>query len=131
MLRVLVIEDNVDLAEIYRLALTAAGFDVFGVHAEPEGALLSADPASPADLVILDERLGARSGSAFVAPLRKVYPSARFLLVSADPDAVAAARGRGFDEAKRKPVTMSHMVENIRQLLARPGFSAPSGDFEL
>jgi DNA-binding response OmpR family regulator len=119
MARIVVIEDNADLGEIYRLSLEAAGHEVLGVFDEPDLALSSSDPATPADLVILDERLGSRSGSAYVEPFRRVWPSARFLLVSADPDAVEAAVRRGFDEAKRKPVTLSHMVENIRGLLSR------------
>ena len=118
MARILVIEDNVDLGEIYRLSLEAAGHEVLGVFEEPDLALASSDPGLPADLVILDERLGGLSGSAFVEPLRRIFPLARFLLVSADPDACEAARHRGFDEAKRKPVTISHMVENIRALLS-------------
>ena len=121
MARIVVIEDNVDLGEIYRLSLEAAGHEILGVFDEPDLALARSDPGTPADLVILDERLGTRSGSSYVEPLRRVYPAALFLLVSADPEAVEAARRRGFDEAKRKPVTLSHMVENIRGLLSRPG----------
>jgi DNA-binding response OmpR family regulator len=121
MAKILVIEDNADLAEIYRLSLEAAGHEVIGVFEEPDLAVARSDPSDPADLVILDERLGGRSGTSFVEPLRKIYPAARFLLVSADPEAVEAACRRGFDEAKRKPVTLSHMVENIRGLLLRPG----------
>jgi len=121
MARILVIEDNVDLAEIYRLSLEAAGHEVMGVFDEPDLALARSDPGAPADLVILDERLGSRSGSAYVELLRKIFPSAGFLLVSADPDAVEAAPRRGFDEAKRKPVTLKHMVENIRGLLSKLG----------
>ena len=120
MARILVIEDNTDLAELYRLSLEGAGHEVLGVFDEPEVALAWSDPGVPADLVILDERLGNRSGSTYVEPFRRVFPAARFLLVSADPDAVELAARRGFDEAKRKPVTLSHMVENIRELLAVP-----------
>ncbi|HEX7896536.1 MAG TPA: response regulator [Planctomycetota bacterium] len=119
MARIVVIEDNADLGEIYRLSLEAAGHQILGVFDQPDVALESSDPGAPADLVILDERLGSRSGSSYVEPFRRVWPAALFLLVSADPDAVEAAHRRGFDEAKRKPVSLSHMVENIHGLLSR------------
>lgn len=121
MARVVVIEDNEDLAEVYRLALVSAGHEVLGVYDEPEPALRGADPARPADLVLLDERLGGRSGSAFLAPLRQAHPGARFLLVSADPEAVAAAPRRGFDGARRKPLPILEILEKVRELLKPPG----------
>ena len=70
------------------------------------------------DLIILDERLRGRSGTAFIPTLRRTYPRARILLVTADPDAAEAAPQHGADRGVRKPVPLNQLVGHIRETLA-------------
>jgi DNA-binding response OmpR family regulator len=118
MARILVVEDEADIGELYRLTLEADGHRVVGLFENPAEALTRAEELRPLDLIILDERLGAHSGTAFVPKFRAAFPGARFLLVSADPDAVKEAESRGLDEGKRKPVRLAYLAENIRGLLS-------------
>ena len=59
MATVLILEDDPDLAELYRRSLADAGHRVVGVEGHPRDVL--GRPEAP-DLIILDERLGAISG---------------------------------------------------------------------
>lgn len=122
MARILILEDEDDIGELYRLTLEAQGHEVVGVYAEPEAAISEA--AGAPELVIVDERLGLRSGTAWLPRLRRAFPEALFVLVSADPDAVQEAPARGFIEGKKKPVTLDVLARNIRGLLA--GDSRPA-----
>lgn len=126
MANILILEDEDDLGELYRLALGSEGHEVLGVFADPAGALAGL-PGSP-EVVIVDERLGLRSGSSFIPRLRAAFPGAKLLLVSADPDAVREARERGFDEARQKPVSLRELTEHVRDLLeGRRGVRDDSG----
>ena len=120
MARILIVEDESDIAELYRMSLESASHQVVGIFADPIEALAQAGLHGVPDLVILDERLGARSGSSFLQSFREIFRGSRLLLISADQDAVARAEAVGFDEAKRKPVTLRHLVENVAGLLSRP-----------
>jgi DNA-binding response OmpR family regulator len=120
MANILIVEDEGDIAELYRLFLQSEGHTVVGVYADPNEALGEAGRRAAPDLVILDERLGGRSGSAYLPDFRAAFRGSKVLLVSADPDAVRDAERTGFDEGKRKPVTLRHLLENISGLLRRP-----------
>jgi DNA-binding response OmpR family regulator len=127
MARILILEDDRDLAEAYRFGIEAAGHAVLGVFEAPAPLLACADALERPDLVIVDEELGADSGTAALAALRAAFPGARLLLVSSDAKAVADARGLGFDGARLKPCFLRGLAEEIGGLLARgPGnpFSA-------
>lgn len=120
MAKILIVEDEGDIAELYRMFLEAAGHRIVGSYTDPAEALNPGDQRDAPDLVILDERLGSRSGSAYLPSFRAHFQQARVLLVSADPDAVRNAENAGFDEGKRKPVSFRHLIENITGLLNRP-----------
>ena len=115
MARILIVEDEVDQAELFRMALEGGGYEVVGAGADlpPAGR-----PArEPVDLVILDERLGAQSGTALIPRIRFQFPSARILILSADPDAVEDALARGADAGRIKPVPLSQLVTLVGALL--------------
>ena len=117
---ILIVEDDADIAEVYRLTLEGAGYSILGIYADPARALAERDKIGAPDLVILDERLGLKSGTEHVRLYREAFGDARILLISADPDAVRDAEALGFDEGKYKPVPLRHLLENIAGLLARP-----------
>jgi DNA-binding response OmpR family regulator len=120
MASIMIVEDEPDIAELYRLFLESASHKIVGIYADPTEALSQVGLEGFPDLVILDERLGARSGTAYLQSFREIFRGSRLLLVSADNEAVSKAEELGFDEAKRKPVTLRHLLENIAGLLSRP-----------
>ena len=117
---ILIVEDEPDLAEVYRLTLEGAGYTILGIYADPGPALEAREQIGTPDIIILDERLGLKSGTEQLAGFRDAYRGARIVLISADPDAVQAVEDIGFDEGKCKPVTMRRLLENFAGLLQRP-----------
>ena len=100
--------------------MEGAGYTIHGIYADPLPALEAGEKVGTPDIIILDERLGTKSGTEQIARFRDTFPGARIVLISADPDAVQAAEDFGFDEGKCKPVTMRRLLENFEGLLRRP-----------
>ena len=69
--------------------------------------------------VILDERLGGRSGSALIPSIRGRWPAARILILTADPDVAETAVEKGADEGRMKPIRLSQLVAGVEALLGR------------
>ena len=113
--RVLIIEDEADQAELYRMALEGAGHEIVGLLPwvdEP-----SLRRAKAPDLVILDERLGGRSGSTLIPQIRKSFPAARILILTADPDVAESAVQIGADDGRMKPLPMAQLVGRVTEMI--------------
>lgn len=118
--RILILEDEADVCDIYRLVLEDAGYEVAAVFGDPASAVRwgrSTPPPAPPDLVILDERLGRESGTMFLPVLKGLFPNARFLLATADPDVAAAAVRQGADAAQEKPFPVQDLLRTVADLL--------------
>ena len=111
--KVLILEDDPDISELYRLFLVNAGFEVVGIGADPVRAASGPVP----DVILLDERLGLHSGSLSIPDLRRAVPAARILLATADPEAADQARARGADEVEMKPFSLERLVRDLEMLL--------------
>jgi len=91
-LRVLVVDDNRDAAEMVAMLIELWGYDVTVAH-DGTAALAAATAARP-DLVLLDIGLPGMDGYAVAERLLRLYP--------ADPPLLAAMTGYGQDEDKRR-----------------------------
>jgi DNA-binding NtrC family response regulator len=116
MARILILEDDSDLSELYRMTLQAEGHEVT-VFDDPGEALARAAASPAPEVIVLDERLGALSGLEALPALKKAYPAARVLVATADPDAVESAVSKGGDRARKKPFAMKTLVDEVRKLL--------------
>lgn len=67
--RILVIDDEKDIVEIYRRALTTAGYEPICVYSGEEG--LNILRANPVDLVVLDLKMPKMTGDEFLHLIRK------------------------------------------------------------
>ncbi len=123
MSKILIFEDETDIAELYRMELEGRGHEVIGIHIDPdevlqprEGLTLVLSP----DLILLDERLGNLSGVKYLKKLRRAFPAARIIVVSADPDALEWGLNNGADGIARKPLLLKRLALDIEAVLARP-----------
>lgn len=113
MARVLIIEDERDVGELYRLVLEGQGHTVVSLCATlQEAEQVTEEP----QVIILDERVSGESGSDHIPRLRELYPAARILLATADPDAAASAIEKGADDAREKPFSVSELPSLIESL---------------
>ena len=117
-MRILVIEDNLDLRDYLRLALETQGYDVLTARNGQEA--LGYLNGHPVDVVLTDLFMPEMDGIETIATLRKKYPAVRVIAMSGRPgvDYLAVARELGVNKTLRKPF-------EIEELLAALADGAP------
>lgn len=113
--RVLMVEDDQELAEHYRLILTSAGVDVCWVR-EPTELMHQLSEFRP-DIILMDVQLGEYSG-VHLARLVRFDPQwlslpIIYLSSEADRDVQLDALSRGADEFLTKPVSDGYLVRSV------------------
>jgi two-component system response regulator MtrA len=117
--RLLLVEDNADLAEGLRYNLEREGYEV-RVEGDGPGGLAAAQRWRP-DLVLLDLMLPGMTGFQVLQALRAGGSSVPVIIVSARGE--EADKVRGFrldaDQYVTKPVGLLELLERVRALLRR------------
>ena len=131
MSRILIIEDEVCIAELERDYLTLSGYETIIVNDGKEG--LSAALSRDWDLVILDLMLPGVSGFEICRRIRE-EKNTPIIMVSAKKDDIDKIRGLGLgaDDYMTKPFSPGELVARVKAHLERyqrlTGMKAPSGD---
>ena len=119
-MRLLIVEDEADLAALTRQALTGAGFavDVAPSLAGAEDHLAVA----PYDAIVLDLGLIDGDGLTLLQRLRRVGNSVPVLILTARdaPEDRVTGLDKGADDYLVKPFHMAELVSRLRALLRRP-----------
>lgn len=125
---ILVVDDDLVLLEVYRDALTVAGYQV--LTADTGGAALLQLLVEDVDLLILDVMLPGIGGFEVAVGSRQRPATSRIpiLFVSGitDPLRKAQARAFGGDDWLAKPFALEDLLQRVARLLppaARPGAS--------
>jgi two-component system OmpR family response regulator len=137
-LRVLVVDDEVNIAELISMALRYEGFDVSVAHTGAK-AVSTAKSVAP-DAVVLDMMLPDFNGLEVLRRMRTTDPDVPVVFLTAR-DAVEdriAGLTAGGDDYVTKPFSLEELVARLRGLMRRSGArraeSAPVltvGDLEL
>lgn len=119
--RVLVVEDDPDIALLSERLLADAGLDV-RVAGSVERALRACSEAEP-DLALVDLQLPDRSGWDFVREVRASgrYPGMRIAIYTVhfdEPEHVQTASELGVDDFLGKVIDPDDLVARVRRLLA-------------
>ncbi|NOT08317.1 MAG: response regulator transcription factor [Gemmatimonadales bacterium] len=136
MRRVLLVEDNLDLAFGLRTSLEVEGYEVLHAESGTEGLALAREQAP--DLLVLDLRLPGRSGYEVLRDLRRGGSDVPVLILTAKGEEADKVQGfrLGADDYVVKPVGVLEFLARVEALLrrSRPK-SAPRiyrvGDLEL
>lgn len=127
--RVLIVEDNEDLAEGLRRSLEAAGFHAAVAHDAGE-ARRSVDGVVP-DLVVLDLMLPETDGFELLRDFRASGQLFPVLILSARGEEIDKLRGfrMGADDYVVKPVGVLELIARVEAILRRaePTSGDPSG----
>lgn len=126
-MRILVIEDERQLAGHIARALARHGHCVTAAHDGAEGC--RAALADPPDLVLLDLNLPGLDGLSVLARLREAQSPARVLVLTARGEVEHRVKGlqAGADDYLAKPFAMDELVARVGAL-GRRGAPATAGD---
>ncbi len=118
--RILLIEDDLEMADVIRSDLTDLGHDVQHAASGTEGAELAA--AGSAELLIVDRMLPGLDGLAIIERLRAANLQTPVLVLSALGDVNERVRGlkAGGDDYLTKPFALSELIARVEALLRRP-----------
>jgi two-component system, OmpR family, response regulator len=120
-LRVLVVDDEVNIAELVSMALRYEGFDVSTAHTGAKA--VAAAKSSAPDAVVLDLMLPDFDGLEVLRRMRASDPDLPVLFLTAR-DAVedrVAGLTAGGDDYVTKPFSLEELVARLRGLMRRAG----------
>lgn len=119
MTKILIVEDEADMARGLQFNLEARGFDVI-LARDGEAGYQAAINERP-DLVLLDVMLPKRDGYDVCRALRKVQPALPILMLTAkgQEDDVVLGLKLGADDYVKKPFSVAELVARIESLLRR------------
>lgn len=118
MSRIMVVEDEPDIAEMLGIILTSEGFDVDLVN-HGEG-VLATFAAQPADLVLLDLMLPGIDGIEVCRKLRVISTVPIIMLTAkSEPDDVVLGLDAGADDYIIKPPRRPELIARVRACLRR------------
>ncbi len=117
-MRLLLVEDNELLNELWCDFLTQEGFDVLQAWSGDQAIQLLSQSAAP-DVSIVDLHLPGVSDAIEVADrVRNVDASTPIIFVSGSKDAFREIVRRPIDAFLTKPFTISHLLEIVQRCLA-------------
>lgn len=125
--RLVVIEDDRDIAELVRSALADAGFAV-ETYRDGESGLAAAVDAD-VDLVVLDLMLPGMDGLEVCRRLRATRPEARIVMLTAKTAEIDRVVGLelGADDYVTKPFSLRELQARVKALLRRRDTSGSEG----
>ncbi|TDP88907.1 response regulator transcription factor [Labedaea rhizosphaerae] len=116
--RVLVVEDELTIAESVAARLRAEGFDVELAHDGPGG--VAAALADPPDVVVLDVMLPGFDGLEVCRRIHAVQPIPVLMLTARDDEAdVLTGLAVGADDYLTKPFSIRELAARVHVLLRR------------
>ena len=116
--RILLVDDDAEIVEALRYALTARGYEILIARDGNQG-LATAEREDP-DLVILDMMMPKRSGFLVLEKLRRTRPvPMRVIMITANEGSrhKAYAEMLGVDDYIRKPFAMDRLLDSVDRLL--------------
>ena len=118
--RILVIEDQEDLAELYESSLTGAGYDVTVAYTGEEG--LAEFEAHTPDAVLMDMTLPEMHGTKVLGKIRDLSPSVPVVVVTGETMAESrdVCERLGVQEYLSKPPDYDALLRGIERALAHP-----------
>ncbi len=116
MARILVIDDDTTLCEMFRHALESAGYEVLIAYDGQEGIELHRE--GPADLVITDIFMSQKDGYDTIRGLREVSPRVKIIAITAgEGDDLAKAKELGAMRTFVKPIDVHEFLDTVEEVL--------------
>lgn len=133
MLRILTVDDETPIQELYEAVLGLAGCELAGQAFDGERAIALFASSSPRpDLIIMDYRMPVLDGMAATRAILDIDRRAQIIFISADGSVEKAAREAGAVAFLAKPFALADFISLLKRLsgdtLTGPLAKAPEGE---
>ncbi|ALE04518.1 transcriptional regulator (plasmid) [Arthrobacter sp. ERGS1:01] len=125
-IRALVVDDEESLADLMRMGLELAGWEIAVAH-DGQAALKTARAFHP-DVLVLDVMMPGMDGVELLGRIRTIYPDIPALFLTAK-DAVEdklTGLSAGGDDYVTKPFSMEEVLLRLHRIVQRAGVTAPN-----
>ncbi len=118
-MRLLLVEDEIDIQSFLRRSLEEAGYEVLAASDGKTAEQLAVD--SPFDILVVDLGLPDQDGISLILKLRRMGVKAPVLILSARRSVDDRVRGleQGGDDYLTKPFALAELLARLRNLLKR------------
>jgi two-component system response regulator (stage 0 sporulation protein F) len=114
--RILVIDDEEPVRSLLRTALELQGYKVVEAQNGREG--LQCYQAEPTDLVITDIQMPVMDGVQMLMELRRTFPRAKVIAISAGEKALDMARTLDAQHTLAKPFCLQELLAAVQALVS-------------
>ncbi len=122
--RILIIDDDIDMADMLTIGLERLGYAVVAVNDPDEALHAVIEDPNAWDLVITDQTMPGLTGLALIERLRALRPSLGFILYTGFSDDTTERRARELGaECLLKPIVPQDLAARIRAWFDRDGAS--------
>jgi len=115
--KALVIEDDRDLANLFKIVMEMSGFEASAIHDGQQGLEALEEGQTLPDVIMLDMHLPGVSGEEIYAMLKERGEGRRVLLCSADVQLVERYRSLGAN-AMTKPAPVDDLQRAVQEIAA-------------
>ncbi len=118
MARVLIVEDDDSLRNLYRIALKLKGHDVVGTAGDGNEAVdMFKNFSIKPDIIIMDHRMPGKNGLEATKEIMKMDGKSKVIFASADKSVREEAILLGASSFKPKPFTLEKLCSNIKKAM--------------
>lgn len=114
-----IVEDEPEVADLYKMAFTALGMSVSFIAGNGLEAVKDFNDSDPKpQIVILDHRMPIMTGIEAMKEMQKLNTDTKYIIVSADSSIREEAMGSGALAFLEKPIHLKQLigcVQNLRQ----------------
>jgi len=114
LVRVLIVEDDDSLRNLYRIALKLKGHDVIGAAGDGEEAVdMFKNFSIKPDVILMDHRMPGKNGLETTKEIMKMDGKSKIIFASADKSMREEAISLGARSFKPKPFSLEKLCSNI------------------
>ena len=126
-LRVVIVDDTVDLRDLLRLALARGGFDVVGEAGDGKSGIDVVRAQHP-DVVLLDLSMPVRDGLDALPAIRRAVPSAKIIVLSGFGATQMSERAltQGADGYVQKGASLDSIIDYVHDLTSGAKSAKPA-----
>ena len=118
MVRVLIVEDDVSLRNLYRIALKLKGHDVIGTAGDGiEAVDMFKNFSIKPDIILMDHRMPGKNGLDATREIMKMNGKSKVIFASADKSVREEAISLGARSFKSKPFSLEKLCSNIKKAM--------------